>query len=313
MQMFFLKNLVGVSVAALVLGVISIATIAEQQDPAFGENIQPGMFGNQPTAENLPMAPVPGMEDPNSGFTPPPVQLYENMIQNEANPPMVANEAPMPANEEPGTAEDTPLERTEERLQALNDVDEATDDLPEPEEVEPMMSEDQEPAEATENEDVTNKGIAEQTQSQTQTLGQAEEAVITSQENTNNQNDEPSPVTEEPEEPAEPIEPSADEDSDLSQPSIEDGATPSASFGRKALAQPKLIMAPQAWDDEQSRPKPTKGDPNDPTDPDSIPDRRGGKRKGAPKAWNPKMIPIIRMGENLQQDSGFTIIKSWDN
>lgn len=84
--------------------------------------------------------------------------------------------------------------------------------------------------------------------------------------------------------------------------------SPTSIGTRPVIIRPELTVTPIEYDAEKGAPKP-KEDPNDPT---SEGDRKGGRHKG-PKFANIKLIPIIRMGENVQETGGLTVIKPWNS
>lgn len=87
-------------------------------------------------------------------------------------------------------------------------------------------------------------------------------------------------------------------------------ATPIASPMEFGSAKPKGNVASIAWDDEESREPQPEEDPNDPTSEGQGP--HGGHKMGKLRQTGP-FIPIIRMGENTEENRGFTIIKPWNS
>jgi hypothetical protein len=291
MQMFFLKNLVGVSIVALVLGGISIATIAEQEET------------KAPTSELL--SPMPKDEGQAEDLASKGEKVYEGMVAEEVNPLLSEMTGP----------EETPLDRTTERLQALNDADEtgngssnamdepAEPSLPLPDEMAPLPSQEDLASSSPDTQFATPAPGSEAVTS----APDAEAAV-----NPNASMSPPEAPQQAPEESQ--ITPEATMDlADQEQPLMNDTATSALSHENAALIKPKVLLRPISQNNDNNSPNPAPVNKDDPTDPDSFPDRRGGKRKGAPRFANPKMIPIIRMGENLPQDGGLTVIKAWNH
>lgn len=337
MQMFFLKNLVGVSIAALILGGISIATIAEQEETPIdqSQNPQGGMVSAPDAAEGQGDLPSQSVPDKNYGFIPPEEQLYEEMIDKEANPMLPPEEMPLPPEEEPiidnegqsqvhqphtqepgsqsqmVASEQTPLERAEERLKALNDLDEPAEPrLPEPDAL-PVPPQDNDIPSINGDQLDQSVPTLEPSLPLNNEEGMATPELILPAPESIAQEQEPTMIK-----PDLPIEQPNDNSSQMTG----EGVTPSASKGQKIRAQSKYIMVSQSNDDQMSTPMPKKDDNSkEDTSPTRLPGSKHGHDKGM-KIVNPKMIPIIRMGEYLSQqengsskESGFTIIKSWNN
>jgi hypothetical protein len=276
MQMFFLKNLVGVSTATLLFAGISLSTIAEQELKAQEQPKQP--------TENLttPMLPFPQLEHGHKLPINPEtkaatdsddlhIELYEKELEIEADPQASS----------PNIAE-SPDVRVEQRLETLNDAEESLDTpnpLVEPTEPSLPTPEDMVPLKPQANATIPNHTTVFE---ETNLVTEGEILVSGAMEE-------------------------QDQSPALAQQLAE--GMPARSTQSPMAAK---LITPQtvAWDDRENQPapKPKKDDSSDPT---SEGDRKGGKKKG-PKITDPRMIPIIRMGENLTQDSGFTIIKSWD-
>jgi hypothetical protein len=299
MQMFFLKNMVSVSIAALLFSAtISLGTMADQKaaPTAPEEAVKSSLASNAEKStevESLSM-----LEDMNSSVMPandeatmevPSVEdgsdssLYREMIEGELNPIE--------------TPEETPESRVQERFNLLNE--EANDqNLSTQIEAVPPIPE-QEPAlPMPEAETATPEA-------QTVTKAPEDEAMLDSDF-----------VQVVPQESI--LEPDVSEDL-LNQDApmqvpTDDAETPTATQMQYKIIKPEVIMAPKPTDQKGDLPGKKQ---EEQYGPGAKGQRKGGHQKGqqgvVEQPSDPKVIPIIRMGESLQESSGFTIIKPWNS
>lgn len=279
MQMFFLKNLVGVSTAALLFAGISFSTMAEQELTIQEQPKQPEENrtspmpklsqleqGNIPSEEAEAMAPmVP--EDLH-------VDLYEKELEIESDP----LSAPLSSKESPDV-------RVEQRLEALNNAQGGMDTLnPQDEPTDPSLPvpEDMVPLKTQGQASFPSQNIA------SEEAGLITEGELISPGNAIDQHHHAQELTQE----------------------ITEGMP--ATHLQSSLMAKIITPQPVAWDDRANQPELTKPKKDDSSDPTSEGESKHGKKKGQ-HMTDPRMIPIIRMGENLTQDGGFAIIKSWNN
>lgn len=343
MQMHFLRNMAGVSIAALVFSSIGMKILADQLPVAPAEEIKPkikvseegpSLEGNIPNMkEEAPLEMNPSEDAVESPQTKPNVMLSEeerdivkNLLKEEADAERLSEEKKVENLE--SAILDTPEKRSAARVNTFSDgEDDSTewryegdpDDLSifEGQEALPSMEgelEQPKPPEGA-NENVVPAESEEESVAIEENT--PSEAALPQQPNTEEETLPPS-MPEQPEAPTVAPQEEAPSDTQAEQPvtlkndKLSDRIVSLSPVATKAvIIRPKVGATPIIYGGDDDDPAPQKEE--DPDDPTSKGTRKGGQHKGIEVAPMIKAIPIIRMGEYNKENAGLTVIKPWNS